>query len=72
MQVHEYLFRSPYPNRIQVGTPENTTQKSDTSAKGGIEAQNKKVQTDIKNAEVKATTNDIKTTKGTNKLDIYA
>jgi len=72
MQVQEYLFRSPYPNRVQVGTPETSTQNHEKSAKEGVGIENKKVQTDVKNAQIKAQTKDIKLTADTNKLDLYA
>ncbi len=71
MQVHEYLFRSPYPSKVQVGTPQISSQKTDTATKEEVKTQNKKVQNDIKNAQVKAKTKDIKA-PNTNKLDIYA
>ena len=74
MQVQEYLFRSPYPSRVQVGTPETFSQNHEKSVKEGTNVQNKKIQTDIKNAEIKAQTKDVKLTAdtNTNKLDLYA
>ncbi len=72
MQVQEYLFRSPYPSRIQVGTPETFSQNHEKAVKEGTNVENKKIQTNIKNAEVKSQTKDIKLTADTNKLDLYA
>ncbi len=74
MQVQEYIFRSPYPSRVQVGTPETFTQNYDKAVKEGANIENKKVQTDIKNAEVKAQAKNIKLTAdtNTNRLDLYA
>jgi hypothetical protein len=73
MQVTNYIFRSPYPSQVQVGTAEHTTQQNSNSTKRqGVEILQDKNSVTIKSNEVKAQTKGSKLTDNTSFLDIYA
>ncbi len=71
MQVQEYIFRSPYPSRVQIGQPETTNQNSN-STKNSMQIENQETNSKITNANVKSTLGNVKLTADTNKLDLYA
>jgi len=72
MQVQEYRFRSPYPSRVQVGTPDNSMQNQEKAVKEDAHLEHKNVQTEIKSAEVKAQSQNLNSNNNTNRLDLYA
>ena len=72
MQVQEYIFRSPYPSRVQIGVPENTTQNNAQTSKQTTKIEQQQIQKDINQNQIKAITGDKKLTPEVNSLDIYA
>ena len=72
MQVREYIFRSPYPQRVQVGTPDNTMQNSQNSTEDPTKMQQKETQTDVVKSQTKSITGNEKLTPEVNSLNLYA
>ncbi len=73
MRVSEYLFRSPYPSQVQVGTPDIATAQSNENSKSTLELTNEQKNSTIKNEQVKSTAPEGKLTASTDSLlDIYA
>ena len=72
MQVREYIFRSPYPSRIQVGTPDIGSQTLNRASKEVTSTQKQQIQTDVSQSQAKAITGGKKLTPEINTLDIYA
>ncbi len=72
MQVREYIFRSPYPSRVQVGTPDNTLQNSQNSTKNTTKLEQQKTQTEIVKNQTKSIIGNEKLTPDIKGLDIYA
>jgi len=71
MEVTNYIFRSPYPNQIQMGMPEYTTKQSSNNQENISISKEENTQ-NINSNELKAQTNDKKLTDNTSFLDIYA
>ena len=72
MQVREYIFRSPYPQRVQVGTPDTTMQNSQNSAEDTTKLQQKETQTNVVKSQIKSITGSEKLTPEVNSLNLYA
>ena len=72
MQVQEYIFRSPYPSRVQIGVPDTTTQNNSQSSKQTTKIQQQQIQTNINQNQTKAIIGDKKLTPEVNSIDIYA
>ncbi len=73
MRVSEYLFRSPYPSQVQVGTPDIATAQSNENSKSTMELTNEQKNSTIKNEQVKSMAPGGKLTADTNSLlDVYA
>ncbi len=72
MQIREYIFRSPYPNRIQVGVPDTSLQQNNQSTKQTTKIEQQQTQTDIKKSQIKTLAGDKKLTPDINLLNLYA
>jgi len=72
VQVREYIFRSPYPQRVQVGMPDNTLQNSQNSTKDTTKLEQQKTQTEIVKNQTKSIMGNKKLTPDINSLDVYA
>ncbi len=72
MQVTDYVFISPYPSQVQIGTPERTEQQNNNSTKQSISILQDKNSVTVKSSEIKAQTGNSKLTDNTSFLDIYA
>lgn len=77
MNVTTYTFQSPYPNQVQVGRPDSSSAKADTTEQGGAELV-KTTNTSLADAQGFQTTqtNEVTPTVSDgetgNTLDIYA
>ncbi len=72
MQVQEYLFKSPYPSSVQMGTPQNKPSDSDKTTNQDTNVEDQKNQLEIENNTIKTDEITTELTSKTNKLDIYA
>ncbi len=72
MQVQEYLFKSPYPSSVQMGTPQNKPSDSDKTTNQDTNVRDQKDQIKIEDSTIKTQEITTEATSKTNKLDIYA
>lgn len=74
MNVTSYTFQSPYPSQVQVGRPDPSSQKADTSSQGSMELMtntNPSI-SDAKSFQATQTSEVKPTVDSGNTLDIYA
>lgn len=74
MTVGSYLFQSPYSSSVQVGRPDSSAKKEDTSqvGVGGLSSATNQTLQDAKNFQVTQISDVKPSVDSTHLLDVYA